>query len=251
MHDYQMNWQRLPLTSCANARDLGGYPAKGTQTAWHHFVRSDRLSFLTDDERAFLYGYGVRTVIDLRGSQEISNYPDIPIADDVTYHHITLLDLNIADSKLDLLERSDREPSALDFYGTILENTQGFGRVVDAILATDPASCVLFHCTEGKDRTGVLAMLLLSLAGVDRNDCIANYEVTRENLLRKPYYAHDLEEAGPRKKLMGSDPETIAVTYDFVQEQYGSAEGYFRSCGASAKDITDLRRRLLTDSHSL
>ncbi len=249
MKSYKMNWQRLPLTTCANARDLGGYPTKDRgQTTWHRFVRSDRLSFLTDDERAFLYGYGVRTVIDLRGSQEVSDSPDIPIADDVTYRHITLLDLNIADSKLDLLERSDREPSALDFYGTILENTQGFSRVVDAILATDPASCVLFHCTEGKDRTGVLAMLLLSLAGVDRNDCIANYEVTRENLLRKPYYAHDLEEAGPRKKLMGSDPETIAVTYDFVQKQYGSAEGYFHACGVSDAAIAALRKRLVVSA---
>ena len=68
MKSYEMMWQRLPLHTCANARELGGYPtADGSQTAWHRFVRSDRLSFLDDDEREFLYGYGVRTVIDLRG----------------------------------------------------------------------------------------------------------------------------------------------------------------------------------------
>lgn len=249
MKSYKMNWQRLPLTTCANARDLGGYPTKDRgQTTWHRFVRSDRLSFLTDDERAFLYGYGVRTVIDLRGSQEVSDSPDIPIADDVTYRHITLLDLNIADSRLDELMKSDREPQALDFYGTILENTEGFRKVVHAILETPEDACVLFHCTEGKDRTGILAMLLLSLAGVDRNDCIANYEITRENILRKPYYAHDFAQAGSRQKLMGSDPDTIAVTYDFVMQRFGSAEGYFRACGADTEDIAELRSRLLADA---
>ena len=249
MKSYEMMWQRLPLHTCANARELGGYPTKdGSQTAWHRFVRSDRLSFLDDDEKEFLYGYGVRTVIDLRGSQEIAEHPDIPISDDVAYRHITLLDLNIADSRLDQLMQSDTEPNALDFYGTILENTEGFRKVVSAILETPQDACVLFHCTEGKDRTGVLAMLLLSLAGVDRNDCIANYEITRENILRKPYYARDLENAGPRKKLMGSDPETIAVTYDFMMQRFGSAEGYFRACGADTEDIAELRSRLLADA---
>ena len=249
MKSYEMIWQRLPLHTCANARELGGYPtADGSQTAWHRFVRSDRLSFLDDDEREFLYGYGVRTVIDLRGSQEIAEHPDIPISDDVAYRHITLLDLNIADSRLDELMESDREPQALDFNCTILENNEGFRNVVHAILAPPEAAGGLFHCTEGTDRTGVLAMLLLSLAGVDRNDCIANYEITRENVLRKPYYAHDFAQAGSRQKLMGSDPDTIAVTYDFVMQRYGSAEGYFRACGADAEDIAELRSRLLADA---
>jgi alkylated DNA nucleotide flippase Atl1 len=54
MKSYEMMWQRLPLHTCANARELGGYPtADGSQTAWHRFVRSDRLSFLDDDEREF------------------------------------------------------------------------------------------------------------------------------------------------------------------------------------------------------
>ncbi len=249
MKSYEMNWQRLPLTTCANARDLGGYPTKdGGQTAWHRFVRSDRISYLTDEERAFLYGYGVRMDIDLRGSEEIAEDPDVPIAADVAYRHVTLLDLNIADARMDLLSQTDREPQALDFYGTILENHAGFLKVVEAILETPPEACVLFHCTEGKDRTGVLAMLLLSLAGVDRLDCIANYEVTRENLLRKPYYAEQLEHAGIRRKLMGSDPETMGVTYDFVMQEYGSAEGYLRACGVSADEMAELRRHLLAEA---
>jgi protein-tyrosine phosphatase len=166
----------------------------------------------------------------------------------VAYRHITLLDLNIADSRLDELMKSDREPQALDFYGTILENTEGFRKVVHAILETPKDACVLFHCTEGKDRTGILAMLLLSLAGVDRNDCIANYEITRENILRKPYYAHDFAQAGSRQKLMGSDPDTIAVTYDFVMQRYGSAEGYFHACGVSDAAIAALRKRLVVSA---
>ncbi len=106
-------------------------------------MRSDRLSFLDDDEREFLYGYGVRTVIDLRGSQEIAEHPDIPISDDVAYRHITVLDLNIADSRLDELMKSDREPQALDFYGTILENTEGF-RKTDTSDEEDVKALVAF-----------------------------------------------------------------------------------------------------------
>ena len=66
--------------------------------------------------------------------------------------------------------------------------------------------------------------------------------------LRKPYHAHDFAQAGSRQKLMGSDPETIAVTYDFVMQRYGSAEGYFRASGVSDADIAALRKRLIASA---
>lgn len=247
MEEYSKNWQRLPLSGAFNARELGGYPTSdGRQTAWHHFVRSDCLDQLSNEDIAFLHGYGVRLVLDLRGPSEASEFPDRNLGDDVKYRQVTLADFNAADAddvRRDIENADEFNPGEL--YVGMLSNKAGFAQAAQALLDVPRDSCALFHCQAGKDRTGILAMLLLSLAGVDRQDCITNYAQTRENLLRTKLYRSQFATAGKLRNIIDSLPETIAYTYDFVAREFGGAEGYFRSCGVEKGDLLELKRRLV------
>lgn len=231
MHGYEKNWQRLPLEGTANTRELGGYPtADGGQTVWHRFLRSDGLTEITDKDIEFLRGYGVRLVLDLRGADEAEEEPDRSLGEDVLHRHVELMDFNAAD--IEDLQRNMKEGQYQpgEWYDSMLNNKPGFAAAVRALLEAPEGSCVLFHCQAGKDRTGMLAMLLLSLAGVDRQDCITNYAQTRENLMRTSWYPEQFAHAGAFRNVIDSLPETMAHTYDYVHEQYGDAAGYLRSC---------------------
>lgn len=246
MHAYERDWQRLPLTGTANTRELGGYPtADGRQTAWHRFLRSDVLSDVTAADIAFLRGYGVRLVLDLRGEGDAADSPDRPLGEGVSFRRASLADFNAADAQevRNNLIAGNVVPG--EFYVSMLANRPGFAEAIRAILEVPTDSCVLFHCQAGKDRTGMLAMLLLDVAGVDRQDCIANYAQTRENLMRTSWYPEQLAQAGAFRAVLDSLPETMAYAYDHVRETYGGAAGYLRECGITMAELAELRSRLL------
>lgn len=246
MHAYERNWRRLPLEGCANARDLGGYPiAGGFQTRWHRYVRADRLSNLADGDAAFLRAYGVRLVLDLRSDREAEEHPDRPLGDDIAYRRITLMDFNAADAEETRRRLGEGKITPGDAYKRILSNKEGIAAALRACLEVPDAGCVLFHCTEGKDRTGVFSLLLLMLAGVDRQDCIGDYEVTCTHLLRKPYYRDAYAHAGALRNMLGSQPQTIAAVYDELSATYGGAAGFLQACGLEAGEIERLRRGLI------
>lgn len=246
MHAYERDWQRLPLEGTANTRELGGYPAvDGGQTAWHRFLRSDALDQLTDADIAFLRGYGVRLVLDLRGDDEVRDLPDRSLGPDVITRHVTLADFNAADME-DVRRRMQAgviQPG--EAYAAMLSNEAGFAAAMRSLLEAPAGSCVLFHCQAGKDRTGLLALLLLDLAGVDRQDCVTNYLQTRENLMRTDWYPEQFANAGKFRDILDSLPETIAYVYDRMHERYGGAAGYLSACGLTDPEIAELRRRLV------
>ena len=157
---------RLPLDGTLNTRELGGYPTvNGGITNHNVFLRSDDLSRLTEKDRDFLYDYGIRTILDLRGEEEIKNFGSHIMNDDrFDYKNVSLMDYfdKFDDLYIAIATTfSYKLKIAFDYIG---ERIQHGG--------------ILFHCMVGKDRTGVTAALLLSLAGVSEADIIANYMVS-------------------------------------------------------------------------
>ncbi len=246
MRAYEKNWVRLPLGGAANVRELGGYPATGgKQTAYHRFVRADRLCDLSDADVEFLRGYGVVLVVDLRGAGEAASDPDRNLGPDVDHIHQCLIDFDATDAadvhRL-IVEGEIRLEKA---YRQMLDGKSAVAAVFHAIATARPG-CVLFHCTAGKDRTGVVAALLLMLAGVDRQDVCSNYAQTRENLMRLPWYRKEYCEAGEvERKMMDSDPAVMGEVYDYLVDAYGTVEDYLMSCGVSADDLAVLKKRLV------
>src|SRR5688572_11475261 len=166
----------LGWDGCLNARDLGGYPTRnGQETRWGAIVRSDNLTPLTAAGRQALVAYGVRTVIDLRRPSETAEFAN-PYAEpgphDVAYANVPF-ERPAADP--------DREPDSLAAqYRWMLDTFPGGVAAIVTAIARAPAGGVLIHCMGGKDRTGLIAALLLDLAGVERAVIGEDYALTTE-----------------------------------------------------------------------
>lgn len=245
-HPHERAWVRLPLTGAHNVRELGGYPTRsGDATAYHRFLRADSLFALTARDRRFLHDYGVRMVIDLRGASEASLMPDVKMPDDVEYANVPLLDFNVAGTTK--TRRRAREGYHMGhLYRRMLQSREPVRTCMQTI-AFAPDGCVLFHCAVGKDRTGILAMLLLALAGVSRGDVVSNYVQSWPNLMEDESFASDYHD--PRRArtrhFMESRPEYIEFAYDFIMDEWGGVESYLRACGVSASELERVRRRLV------
>lgn len=206
----QQNWIRLPLQGATNARELGGIPCRSGQTAWHRFLRSDELSGLSGQDVCFLLEYGVTTIIDLRSPAEIEKAPDHPdLLKATAYHSIPFIQEDVSpEAQADFMRNLS---NLWELYKYLILQKSSVKQIFETI-ANAPDGAVLFHCTAGKDRTGITALLLLMLAGVDTQDCQANYMQTYVHLTRNDKFAKLL--GTKAEYLLESSPETIARAYD-------------------------------------
>ena len=235
----------LPLKGAHNVRDLGGYPftrEDGTTgvTATGAFLRSGTLGGLRSSDRAYLRAYGLRRVVDVRSNFELKYWPD-PYAKHpdpaIGYTHIPLLDqLNSSGF------RGALPHCMFDVYRSLLdESAESLRRVIEAL---DGDGCSLFHCRAGKDRTGVIAMLLLNLAGVDDEHIVADYAVTQRYMGRglraqRAGVSVLLLKKVPRC-LFESAPEEMERTLAYFHERYGSARSYLEGVAGCSPDLLDL-----------
>lgn len=246
MYNYNENFRRLPLNNVHNLRDLGGYAAEDYSiTKWHCFLRSDNVYNITEEEREFLIGYGLTTVIDLRSADEIIDKPNPFLRDEIiNYYNIPLLNQNMSDI-IDTANNDIVNAFKLgDLYVAIAERSKVALRKVFDILIDDQSKCTIFHCTAGKDRTGVITALLLSLVGVDFEDILANYEVTNTHL-RKIY--KDIKYVAPEVpiSMIESRPENIEQFLNHILSKYGTTEKYLLTLGLTANDISALKDKFL------
>jgi protein-tyrosine phosphatase len=235
--------RHLPVAGTYNVRDLGGYLTEDGQTRWRRILRADGLHRLDADGMATLVDAGVTTVIDLRHADELANQPN-PFGNNpaVRYHNISLFDRlrPAVNPGGDLL---------LELYKMALAQRQDAIAAVLTTIAKAPEGVVLFHCTAGKDRTGIVAALLLALAGVEATLIVEDYAQT--GLMIAPIVEEIIADAVARgadvaafRPLLASEPETMAATIVHLTEQYGSARDYLRTIGLSEATIAALHDRL-------
>ena len=243
-YPYELDWVRLPLEGAHNVRELGGYPvAGGGQTHYHRFLRSDGLSALTPSDVEFLHAYGVRLVLDLRDPDEAAMNPDVFLGDDVTVANVPLLAFDISDKEALEKRFASEVPTYEFFYDLMLSKKPQLAQCFRLIAQAPKDACVLFHCAVGKDRTGILAMLLMALAGCDKWDCVANYVPTRVNLMRHEWFAAYWDDGDPAAPLNDSPAHAMEHAWDMVQEA-GGIVAYLRSCGLSYEEIEAVRAHL-------
>ena len=218
----------------------------GARSKYRRFLRSDALCRLNAADVEFLHDYGVRAVIDLRDASEVADAPNVVLGKDVVYTNIPLLEFNAAQVN-EIKERLDAQTFSMEsIYRCILENYEGI-RACFRFIADAPEGCILFHCAVGKDRTGILAMLLLSLAGVDKWDIVANYVQTWPNLMRDPVFREDWYDSARSAFRVGmtSGPELIEYAYDLLEEEHGGVESYLLECGVPDEVVAAVRMRMM------
>ena len=233
--------RRLDFPRLLNARDLGGCPTlDGGCTRWRSLLRADDLAQLSAAGLRSLAAYGIETVIDLRWRAEVERHPSpIPAAlPRVHYRQVSLL----TPSEDEWRERSVDATKEL-WNCVVLEHVRLELRQVLGTIAAAAPGPLLFHCIAGKDRTGLVAALLLALADVVPEAIAHDYALSSANL-RDGYlerYAH-LEPARILSAL--HCPEEGAYNMLKFLAHAGGVRAYLREIGLRADEIGALRARL-------
>ncbi|EAU84322.2 hypothetical protein CC1G_01318 [Coprinopsis cinerea okayama7 len=245
-----------------NFRDLGSYPSTthpGKVTKPKLLFRSAELSGITDEGKAKLKELGVTQVYDLRSDTEIKKYnTPSPEIDGIHFHHIPVF--QTADYSPEMMAKryqlyaSGKTEAFVELYSQILDHGgHSFGAVLRHIRDRSSEGCI-FHCTAGKDRTGVLAALILKLAGVEDDLVAQDYALTRvgreparemimKRLAKEPLFASNNEAA---LNMFTCRHETMMAVLKHIEERYGGAENYIkRYVGLSDEELETVRNNLL------
>lgn len=237
----------LALNGAFNVRDLGGYEANDQQTQWRRFLRADNLTTINENDKNNLRQYGLKTVIDLRSDDELSQAPDPFQQDaDVHYHHISLF------ANLNPEEFIHHESPLTSFYlGALSQNGSAFASIFN-IMANATRGTILFHCTLGKDRTGLVAALLLLNAGVAQNSIIEDYILTDKFI--KPLVSNFMKTANNSdiniekyKKALECNIPAMYAVLNAINDHYKGIENWFDYIGIDQKTQIYLTKRLLKE----
>ena len=230
-----------------NARDLGGVVLRsGEETAWRRVVRADNLNKLAPAGVTALVAYGVRTVIDLRDPRELEKYPN-PLAtappQGVVFINVPL----ISDAEWQAI----KDPARMS-EGYVLTAKLSHTNIGDAFaaVADAPPGGVVIHCHAGKERTGIVAALLLWLAGV--SDTALAEDWTASDAYLQPLYeewiANEMDPTIRAKRAAGfvTHAEHILDVLAHVRRTHGSVEDYLLAGGLRADQLERARRRLVS-----
>nr|WSX51420.1 tyrosine-protein phosphatase [Streptomyces sp. NBC_00974] len=241
-----MTTRHIEFERLHNFRDLGGYrTADGATVAWGALYRADSLGKLGGADWDRFLGLGIRTVIDLRYPWEIEAKGRIPEPERFTYANLSIEHRPYDQAEID---------PALDpwrfladrFAEVALDGVEEIRAAIE-LLADGPGPAV-FHCTSGKDRTGLIAALVLTLLGVDEEQILADFALTE---LATARLTADWHAAHPGRTLRwpayGRAPaEVLRLTLADLATRYGSVGAYLsEQVGVTPGTTARLRARLL------
>ncbi len=237
------------LQGASNFRDLGGYAgADGRRVRYGRVFRSDHLAQLTAADVALLQSLPLSHSIDFRGVAEAAALPyAIP--------GVTQLAMAIEPTvvqRLRALAASGQVPSTDETVSLMCDTYRDFvhrhgptfGRFLQHLLAH--STPVVFHCTAGKDRTGLASALLLAVLGVDRDTIMQDYLLTNQLYRRNPL----LEGSGPAhvmEVLWQVQPAFLQAAFDVIERDYGGLSSYLAGPVGFATDSREQLRHTLLE----
>ncbi|WP_376701336.1 tyrosine-protein phosphatase [Listeria booriae] len=229
----------IPLEGCFNFRDLGGYVnTAGKTVKWGKLYRSSLLTNITEKDKDTLEKLGVSWICDLRSTSEIAAKPTPALAH-IKNRHIpigTAKNESTESQKIDIPDdHRVYEPLMGESYRVFVQSKDGFREIFNDIIEKEEVP-FLFHCTAGKDRTGVLGALLLKLLDIPENTILADYELTNQyadnilgemqglvNAFSNSEKKIDLENFRPMAE---ARPAYLEIAFDEMQKEYGSVDAY-------------------------
>lgn len=246
----------VPLAGGVNFRDAGGYAtAAGHRVRRGKIFRSGNLAYLTAADLAQLETLGVRWVCDLRTEQEIALAPD-RVPNGATYQNLPAYQKASAGEWLTTLffRRAELDEVMAEGYVRLATQRAGiFGQALTQL--ADPQSApVIFHCTAGKDRTGIVVALLLHILGVPEETILADYtmsnahfdrilEVTQHDIKRMASVGITENETRP---IMSVQAFYLRGLFNYLRGQYGSIENYLLGpAGVTDETLACLRENLV------
>lgn len=207
------------------------------------FYRSGHLHKLKKKSFRELESLGIKEVIDLRNSKEISDKPD-QLPTNVVYKKYSAFndegDQLTQAKKLVLkgkVNGSDADKRMIDFYREyVTENPEVIRKIITEILESDQP--VLYHCTAGKDRTGITTALILTILKFDKatiyNDYLLSNNYRKKLVLKRLKLADNLHFLYPKmdvkvlEKLSWVEPAYLDAAFDEINKKYGSMDAYIQ-----------------------
>lgn len=234
--------RRIQFENIVNCRDLGGYPCKGgAVTQFGRLLRCGIPRDPTPADMERLTEIGIKTVIDLRGDHEAVERPSAFLSNPYgfEYRQISLLEVNPAITNPDV-PLCDIYKRSIESYG------ENYAKVMKTLAGIETPA--MFHCFLGKDRTGILASMILALAGVSKEDIIADYQVSGTYL--NSFYKKELEDNTGliwenNDDHLQSAPHNIALLHEYIEDKYGSVTGYLHGFGVTDEEIERVGRLLI------
>lgn len=233
--------KRYPLENIKNARDLGGVPTLyGKVTKWGKFVRSANLDDVKDNDINYLKDLGVETIIDLRREGEIDSSRESlkRVKEEFAYKNISLAaDREFRQEEIDMI--ISKKLSVGASYRNLIDNYKAIKEIFEVFAQSQGA--VLYHCQEGKDRTGIISMILMGLADVARSDIIADYEVSSAYL----GYIERYDEDEPYSVFRITSPYNMKEAYNYVVRKYKSFDKFLSYAKVDDETIEKVRSMML------
>ncbi len=269
--------QFLPVKGIVNARDLGGYVVQGGQTVRDGLLlRAAHLADATDADLQYLSKLPTAVVIDFRKGREKRGVEDrripgaryilLPI--DATKDSINEMTEKekkkiVGRKKFDVKKimllvafNKQAQKVAREMYPTLLFEPacqEQFAAFFRHVLATEHGA-VLYHCSQGKDRTGIASALILAALGADRETIVDDFDATNKvyeadvakYTRRVRFWGGKEEQVGVVKAFLGCNTENFVQALDRIDREYGSLDAYLRGpIGLTDEDIQTLRARYL------
>lgn len=242
----------VALDGAFNFRDLGGLPTlDGGATRPGVMFRSDALHHLVPGDVDRLTELGMRTIIDLRSAVELDRTGRGPLEDtDMQWLHAPLSHGDAAAGRV-LPPALAEGDLGRHYVESLAERTETLAEVI-AHLASPENLPAVFHCTAGKDRTGMVAALVLSLVGVSDDVIVHDYTLTDDRMvlvMERIRASGDFPEpVTPMLERVGrAEAASMETFLGAVRATHGDAQGWARDAGLSDDTLASLHAVLVTD----
>jgi protein-tyrosine phosphatase len=246
--------RQVKLEGAINFRDIGGYTTKdGKHVKWGKIYRSAALSKLTDNDLQKLQNLSLACVADFRGPYEVKAAPDrLPAG-------TMLISLPAGSEKIGdsnymktWTQQLRNDSSLIKFYSTLGPFKARYKPLFDQLLTLNKDSALLFHCTAGKDRTGIAAALVLYALGVDEKTIMQDYLATNyyraienERAITGMIKGYGIDEKTARN-MMAAREDYLQATFTSIKNQYGTIDIYLeKEMGLNKERMKRLRELYL------
>ncbi|MFB6719586.1 tyrosine-protein phosphatase [Kribbella sp. NPDC056345] len=230
----------LDWPGCRNARDVGGLPtADGRTIRYGVLIRSESLQYLTPEGVEAVRRSEVSRILDLRTDREVGDAPTPFTGSPIAVRQLLA----------DPADPEHGQPTIVAACTWMLDRRPTLFAAAVKAIADEPEGAVVVHCHGGKDRTGMVVALALSIAGVPRDEIIADYYLTQSRLapwLEEQLAAEpDVSKHPEMIEFRDTRAESLVAILAHVDEVYGGPEPYLRHGGLTTEDLTRLRHRLI------
>lgn len=220
--------RQLPMEGGYNFRDLGGFKTKeGKYTKWGKIFRSDDLNHLTKTDLEYLSSIPLTTIIDFRSPQEIANAADKNPSSIKNNVQLNIAPGNLSDAnQLASLSEKEMEQFMMDLNVHLVTDSIAIDayKQLFEMLQSEVDSPLMYHCSAGKDRTGMGTALILYSLGVNEEDIEQDYLASNHYLGDK--YATIKEEHPNLVALLEVRPQYLQAGFDKIKEEYGSIDNF-------------------------